>query len=267
MNYLTLSDEEVEEIGDKHVRSVDKFYRMFSGLSSELTGVKNGILYLEITISPRWNKTIPQTVAQLITSWKTNNKILQDTIGCEVTVFNSYSLPGFVLHPQDIGTPYAKKLIAQYNANDEKNLIYIYKERMSSLGLNTKIDKSRTVKQVEITDTFYFPEKELNLLLTFEQKHISNGIFELSEKNNYIILNTSPGSNILLKPNTESTYIAFITESNGLIVNKRLLPASTTPMLYTLHDSKSYLVNISTVTVEKDFLDSTVFCLGEGKIW
>ena len=30
---------------------------------------------------------------------------------------------------------------------------------------------------------------------------------------------------------------------------------------------KKEIVNISAVTEEKDFLEATVFCLGEGKIW
>lgn len=254
MNYLTLSDKDVTKIRNKHVYNIDKLYRMFGGLSSELTAVKDGILYLEITVSPRWTKTMLKTATQLLNCWKKYTSILQETIGCEVKIYNSSKLPGFAIHPQDIGTSYMDELIEQYNAEDDKSLIYIYKENISSFGSDTKTGENKIEKQVEISETVYIPKIELNLMVTYKQKHISNGIFELKDKSNYIIINTNPGSNIFLKPHVESTYFSFVVNPNGGLLNKRLFPSSTTPMLYTLHYNRSYLINISTVAEGKHLI-------------
>ena len=47
---------ELSTVSDKHIHGVDKFYRMFAGLSSYLLSYENEIIELEIRFSKRWPK-------------------------------------------------------------------------------------------------------------------------------------------------------------------------------------------------------------------
>jgi len=51
---FNLSKQEVSEINSKHLHSVDKHYRMHTGVGSQLLSVKNDTLVLEINVNDQW---------------------------------------------------------------------------------------------------------------------------------------------------------------------------------------------------------------------
>ena len=68
---------ELEAVRDKHIRKVDKFYRMYGGLSSDLISFEKHVIELEIRFSNRWPKPLETTAKQLAKSWQ-RNKLLNE---------------------------------------------------------------------------------------------------------------------------------------------------------------------------------------------
>ena len=68
---------ELEAVRDKHIRKVDKFYRMYGGLSSDLISFEKHAIELEIRYSKRWPKPLGTTAKQLAKSWQ-RNKLLNE---------------------------------------------------------------------------------------------------------------------------------------------------------------------------------------------
>ena len=80
-------------VSDKHIHGVDKFYRMFAGLSSYLLSYENGIIELEIRFSKRWPKPVEETALQLANSWRRND-LLQKAKGYHVHLYKRIVNPG-----------------------------------------------------------------------------------------------------------------------------------------------------------------------------
>jgi hypothetical protein len=67
-----------KKINNNYIHSVDKFYRMFSGLSSYLLSYENETIELEIEVSSRWEKDPRTTSIQLSSSWRRSCHELSD---------------------------------------------------------------------------------------------------------------------------------------------------------------------------------------------
>ena len=60
----------IKKINVRHIWNVDKLYRKFGGLASELLQYSNGCMYLKITRYPRWKKEDELTAEQIALNWK-----------------------------------------------------------------------------------------------------------------------------------------------------------------------------------------------------
>lgn len=83
-----MEKELIKKIVDYHVYHVDKLYRQFGGLQSEMTDYEDETIYLKIQTNSRWGKDNIVTAKQLADSWKTFNKELKDAKRYHVTIFN-----------------------------------------------------------------------------------------------------------------------------------------------------------------------------------
>jgi len=63
----------VSTINNRHICSVDKYYRMMAGLSSELTFFNEETLYLRIQTTEMWKKRPGVTARQLAECWRSFN--------------------------------------------------------------------------------------------------------------------------------------------------------------------------------------------------
>ena len=91
---FNLSEEEVSVINLKHLRTVDKLYRINSGVGSNLLSVRNDTMVLEININDKWleNKTLKQTSNQFLNCWKKFNSVLQKSRYYTVYIYNASPL-------------------------------------------------------------------------------------------------------------------------------------------------------------------------------
>ena len=91
---FNLSEEEVSAINLKHLRTVDKLYRINSGVGSNLLSVHNDTMVLEININDKWleNKTLKQTSNQFLNCWKKFNSVLQKSRYYTVYIYNASPL-------------------------------------------------------------------------------------------------------------------------------------------------------------------------------
>ena len=66
-----------DELNEKHCRLVDKMYRQFAGLSSEIISFRNMTIELEIRISGRWPKDPKTTAIQISKDWRSTHECLK----------------------------------------------------------------------------------------------------------------------------------------------------------------------------------------------
>jgi ATP-dependent protease HslVU (ClpYQ) peptidase subunit len=64
------------ELNEDHCRRVDKFYRQFAGLSSEIISFNTLTIELEIKISKRWKKDPTTTAVQIAKDWRSYHDCL-----------------------------------------------------------------------------------------------------------------------------------------------------------------------------------------------
>jgi hypothetical protein len=91
---FNLSDQEVSKINSEHIHSVDKLYRMHTGVGSNLLSVKDDTMVLEVNVNDKWltKKTLEETSIQFLNSWKDYNKILQNCKYYIVYIYKSSPL-------------------------------------------------------------------------------------------------------------------------------------------------------------------------------
>ena len=92
----------IEEINDHHIRHVDRFYRMFSGLSSRLTGYVGETLFLSVSINARWPKDANTTAKQIANSWTKFNPQLAGARFYDVSIQKMTSETGCVLNVKTV---------------------------------------------------------------------------------------------------------------------------------------------------------------------
>lgn len=92
-----MEKELIKKIVDFYVCHVDKHYRQFGGLQSELTNYENETIYLKIQTNSRWIKDNKVTARQLAGSWKDFNTELKDAKRYHVTIFNGETPTGIAV--------------------------------------------------------------------------------------------------------------------------------------------------------------------------
>jgi hypothetical protein len=86
---------QIKIISDRHIKDVDKLFRMFGKLSSRLENYKNQILYLHVSVDKNWTKDPRTTALQLAHSWRDENPELKDALKFEV-ILEGYPEPKLV---------------------------------------------------------------------------------------------------------------------------------------------------------------------------
>lgn len=76
------------------------FYRIGKGLSSKLINFKNGILYLEVVISKKWDKNYNATASEIAHCWKATHEELKEAIACKVYIIDTreYRYKQYLIH-------------------------------------------------------------------------------------------------------------------------------------------------------------------------
>lgn len=75
-----------DDLNEKHCRLVDKLYRQFAGLSSEIISYKKRTIELKIRISKRWPKDPATTAIQLAKCWRDYHDCLKTARFYKVTL-------------------------------------------------------------------------------------------------------------------------------------------------------------------------------------
>jgi hypothetical protein len=92
---LTLSHEELEKIAHRYTHQVDKYSRMFAGLSTELVRYVDGIIYIEISNSQQNVLSTYNTAVAYAISYKKSNPELKEALGFVVIFYDRENIPGF----------------------------------------------------------------------------------------------------------------------------------------------------------------------------
>lgn len=80
---------DLEKINRKHFMETGMYYRVGYGLSSKLLDFKNGIIFIEVTMGRKWNKTYNATAHELAYSWKEAHGELSKAIACKVFIIDT----------------------------------------------------------------------------------------------------------------------------------------------------------------------------------
>ena len=79
----------IEEINRKHFMETDMYYRVGYGLSSKLLDYRNGIIFIEVSLGRKWNKSYNATAHELAYCWKDTHKELSKAIACKVFIIDA----------------------------------------------------------------------------------------------------------------------------------------------------------------------------------
>ena len=79
----------IEEINKKHFIKTDMFFRVGKGLSSKLIKYDHGIIYLEIEIRKKWDKSIDAAAYAISQSWKQEHPEFSNAVASKVFIIDS----------------------------------------------------------------------------------------------------------------------------------------------------------------------------------
>lgn len=97
-----------DHLNEKHCREVDKLYRQFAGLSSEIISFENQTIELKIKISERWTKDPTTTAIQIAKDWRHCHNCLKAARFYKVTLVylnSDQDTGGFVSHSSKSDIP------------------------------------------------------------------------------------------------------------------------------------------------------------------
>jgi len=90
-----LTPAQIETINTFYIRNIDKFFRMFAGLSSRLNRYEDGVRYLGITNNHTHILSTRKTAVVFAYKWKNHNPELNKARGFVVVFKNSDAPQGF----------------------------------------------------------------------------------------------------------------------------------------------------------------------------
>ena len=79
----------IDELNRKHLLSTDMYFRVGQGLSSRLLKFDHGIIYLEIEVRKKWDKSLDAAAYTVAYSWKNEHQELTEAIASKVFIINS----------------------------------------------------------------------------------------------------------------------------------------------------------------------------------
>jgi len=83
----------IEEINRKHYITQDIYYRVGFGLSSKLLRFDKGIIYLEMEVRKKWEKSYNAAVYEIAHCWKKEHPEFAAAVACKVYVIDSKKFP------------------------------------------------------------------------------------------------------------------------------------------------------------------------------
>jgi hypothetical protein len=102
-----------DKIVNHQLHNVDKFYRMFAGLSSMLDDYENETIYLTIHKNSKWPKDNLVTAKQLANSWRNFNIELKNAAKYQVTIIHQETPTGFAINLAQLSDPSDVTAIAE----------------------------------------------------------------------------------------------------------------------------------------------------------
>jgi len=126
-NFTTLSKAEIDKIRDQYVRGVDKWRRMYMGLSSSLKKYEDGIVYIEIENTEKVASSDFKTAEAIVQSWVGFSKELRQARGW-VVYFHKTNVPtGFTISFNDPNNKdILENFVNQMNVKKELQLVNIF---------------------------------------------------------------------------------------------------------------------------------------------
>jgi hypothetical protein len=81
----------IEELNRKHFIKTDMFFRVGKGLSSKLIRFDHGIIYLELEVRTKWNRSIDAAAWAIAHSWKSEHPEFDQAVAAKVYIIDSRS--------------------------------------------------------------------------------------------------------------------------------------------------------------------------------
>tara|TARA_R110002096_G_scaffold233047_8_gene423027 strand:- start:2129 stop:2551 length:423 start_codon:yes stop_codon:yes gene_type:complete len=106
------SEIDIQAISQRHICSIDKLYRMYGGLSSNLISYDNQVIELEIRKSSKWTKTPEVTARQLADCWKRNRE-LSDAVAFVVHLYKQHGPTGIFTPKKSLRSPDALEALLE----------------------------------------------------------------------------------------------------------------------------------------------------------
>jgi hypothetical protein len=88
----------LRRISDHHIGTVDKFYRMYAGLSSDIDDYADSTIYITIRKNSIWPKDNETTAKQIAGDWRKYSEALRQAKKYHVAIINSDAPTGFVFN-------------------------------------------------------------------------------------------------------------------------------------------------------------------------
>lgn len=90
----------IEELNRKHYVAQDIYYRVGFGLSSRLLKFDKGIIYLELEVRKKWNKSYNAAVYEIAHCWKKEHPEFSNAVACKIYLIDSkrYSYKRTLMH-------------------------------------------------------------------------------------------------------------------------------------------------------------------------
>jgi hypothetical protein len=124
-NNKTLTAAMISVISSRYIKSYDKFYRMYAGISSSLKSYSNGIITLEIHNSEKTKASDFNTAFEFSLKWASVNKELKEAEGFVVSFYKTGST-GFAIPADGADDSTLQKLISELKESKPTKLVGIY---------------------------------------------------------------------------------------------------------------------------------------------
>ena len=81
----------IKDINRKHFIKTDMFFRVDRGLSSRLMRFEHGIIYVELEVREKWERSLDAAAWAIAHSWRKENPEFKDAVASKVYVIDSRS--------------------------------------------------------------------------------------------------------------------------------------------------------------------------------
>ena len=122
-----ISEKRLEDINNRHVYAVDKWFRMFAGFSSSLKDYRDDIVFLEVRNTERKFKSDSDLAARVIRSWEgfTVKRKLRTAVAYVVFVYSTRQSTGFVV-PTDSEEVLVEGMVREMALEERIRLVGVF---------------------------------------------------------------------------------------------------------------------------------------------